>query len=68
MRNAVLGALALVLLVGLAACDPGATVTWVNETKVEVDIYLGDSLHDFSTSIPAIPPRRSTPSKRRGKT
>jgi hypothetical protein len=42
----------IVLLAGLTGCDPGADITWVNETDQEADIYLGDGLNDFDTSVP----------------
>ncbi|MCH7511235.1 MAG: hypothetical protein IIB19_02600 [Chloroflexi bacterium] len=41
----------MVALAGLAVgCDPGAGLTWVNETDQDVFIYLGDDrdLDDFS--------------------
>jgi hypothetical protein len=41
----------LLVLATTVACDPGADITWVNETDQEVGIYLGDDLHDFDTSV-----------------
>lgn len=34
-----------------AGCDPGATITYVNETDQRVSIYLGDSIDRFDVSI-----------------
>lgn len=51
--KAVLGVFILVLLSGLTGCDPGAGITWVNDTDQEVHIYSGDDLNDFDTSVPA---------------
>jgi hypothetical protein len=52
LRKALAVACGFLLLAGLTACDPGADITWVNETDQEVGIYLGDDLHDFDTSVP----------------
>ncbi len=38
-------------LVLAAGCDPGATVTYVNETDQRVSIYLGDNIDRFDVSI-----------------
>ncbi len=40
-----------ILLTGGFACDPGATVTWVNETDETVDIFAGDDAEDFVTTL-----------------
>ncbi|HEV8573341.1 MAG TPA: hypothetical protein VGR43_01400 [Dehalococcoidia bacterium] len=44
-------ALILILAVGSTACDPGAEITWVNETDQTVYIYLGDDLDDFDGTV-----------------
>jgi len=45
-------AFALILAsIALTACDPGAGITWVNETDVQLQIYLGDDLDDFDLSL-----------------
>jgi len=36
-----------------ASCDPGAGITWINETDESVDIYLGDDLDDFGLTVAA---------------
>ena len=41
-----------VFAVATSACDPGAGITWVNETDQTVYIYLGDDLDDFDGSLP----------------
>ncbi len=40
-----------ILLTGGFACDPGATVTWINETDETVDIFAGDDAEDFVTTL-----------------
>lgn len=45
--------LTTLLAVTLMACDPGATITYVNETNQPVDIYLGHSMKAFDSTIPA---------------
>ncbi len=40
-----------ILLTGGFACDPGATVTWVNESDETVDIFAGDDAEDFVTTL-----------------
>ena len=52
VRVVVLGV--MVALASLAVgCDPGAELTWVNETDQDVFIYLGDGrdLDEFSHSL-----------------
>jgi hypothetical protein len=46
--------IALVLVVAaiaLTACEPGAGVTWVNETGQTVDIFAGEDAEDFVTTV-----------------
>jgi len=52
LGKALVVAFGVLLLAGLTACDPGANITWVNESDQEVGIYLGDDLDDFETSVP----------------
>lgn len=40
------------LLVSASACDPGAGITWVNETDRRLNVYLGDDLDDFDLTLP----------------
>ncbi len=40
-----------ILLTGGFACEPGATVTWVNESDETVDIIAGDDAEDFVTTV-----------------
>ncbi len=42
----------IVVTLAFAGCDPGAGITWVNETDQTVDVYLGDDLDDFDGSLP----------------
>ena len=37
--------------VALTACEPGAGVTWVNETDETVDIFAGEDAEDFVTTL-----------------
>jgi ABC-type uncharacterized transport system auxiliary subunit len=43
----------LLLALAFVACDPGATITYINETEQPVDIYLGTSPKAFDASVPA---------------
>ncbi len=43
---------AFLLALFAVGCDPGATVTWVNEGSQPVDIYLGTGPDDFDVSVP----------------
>lgn len=54
-NRAILFVLGVMLaLAGLAVgCDPGAGLTWVNETDQDVLIYLGDDLDDLDVRLPA---------------
>jgi hypothetical protein len=43
--------LSVLVSVGLAGCDPGAEVTWVNETDRTLYVYFGDDLDDFALTL-----------------
>src|SRR6266545_2873657 len=51
MKKALVTAGLALLLLGLGACDPGAGITWVNQSDQPVNVYLGDRLDDFSVSV-----------------
>ena len=42
----------ILMVVAFTGCDPGAEITWVNETDQTVDVYLGDDSNDFDGSYP----------------
>lgn len=50
-KAAVLVLVATISLVFVTACDPGAEVTWVNDTDETLYIYLGDGEDDFDGPI-----------------
>ncbi len=41
----------IVVTLAFAGCDPGAGITWVNETDKTVDVYLGEDLDDFDVRL-----------------
>lgn len=42
----------LIWLAVSSACDPGADITWVNDTSHQVRVYFSDDLNAFATSVP----------------
>lgn len=50
MRRLMIPAL-IVITLAFAGCDPGAGITWVNETDKTVDVYLGEDLDDFDVRL-----------------
>ena len=51
MRRLVIPALIVVMLTALTACDPGADITWVNDTNRTVVVYLDDNFDDTGDQI-----------------
>ena len=51
MRRLVIAALIVVTL-AFAGCDPGAGITWGNETDQTVVVYSGEDLDDIDVSLP----------------
>ena len=51
MRSLVIPTL-VVMTLAFAGCDPGAGITWVNETDQTVVVYFGEDLDDFDGSYP----------------
>ncbi len=43
--------LLIVLPIALTACDPGAGITWINETDRTVVVFLDDEYDDSGVSI-----------------
>ena len=41
----------IVIPIALTACEPGAGVTWVNETDETVDVFAGEDAEDFVTTL-----------------
>ena len=50
MRSLVIPAL-VVMTLAFAGCDPGAGITWVNETDQTVVVYLDDNFDDTGSQI-----------------
>jgi hypothetical protein len=42
---------ALLMLASAVACDPGHSVTWVNETGRTVSVFAGDDPEDLVTTL-----------------